>query len=284
MPRAGMPGRPFLLLLYGAAAFDSVETVVSTMKHVFTSKPPAGHVHASGPLLLPGVSVSQSATCGLTGEEPIVEREEHAKPGGLCSGWSRGVCCSHELLGALEDVVRNEESGCVGCKQNLEATVCALVCSPEAVRPSAKQFSAELSAAFCETAQDACEKISPCEKAVDIVSQFFGPISLDLVTNSPLSIVPPAEACEGSENSAAGTWNEGWRRTIPNQHRSSIYVMPIWREATSHALTTLVLVMVAYCVGLVVNFSKRETSRKHLPALSLIGASALRPRLDVARL
>jgi hypothetical protein len=150
------------------------------------------------------------------------------------------------------------------------------------VRPSAKQFSAEISAAFCETAQDACEKISPCEKAVDIVSQFFGPIHLDLVSNSPLSIVPPAEACEGAENESEPSM--GWRRTIPNQHRSSIYVMPIWREATSHALTTLVLVMVAYCVGLVVSFSKREKSKKALPALSLIGASMLRPRLDVARL
>jgi hypothetical protein len=282
MPRAGMPARPFFLLLYGATAFDSVETVVSTMKHVFTSKPLPGHGQATEPLLLAGVYASQSATCGLTGEEPILEGEErHSPSSGLCSGWSRGVCCSTELLSALEGVVRAEHSECVGCNQNLEATVCALVCSPEAVRPSSKQFSAELSAAFCETAQDACEKINPCERAVDIVSQFFGPISLNLVTNSPLSIVPPAEACEGSETDGEIL---GRRRTIPNQHRSSIYVMPIWREATSHALTTLVLVMVVYCVGLVVSFSKREASRKQLPALSLIGADALRPRLDVARL
>jgi len=250
-------------------------------------------VHAAHPrhsFVLPGVASVPSTTCGLTGEEPAEEKVDpqessffdHAS-GALCAGWSRDVCCSRELLAALEPVVRAESGrACTGCAKNLEATVCTLVCSPEAVQPSAKAFSAQLTTAYCEAAQDACDKVNPCEKAVDLVSQFFGPITLDLVASTPLATVPPYESCESS---SAGQGLIGQKRsTIPSHHRSSIYVMSIWREATSSVMITSVVVTCLYCVGMFLSFFRKHDYSGKIEALKLIGADELRPRLEVARL
>jgi hypothetical protein len=286
-----MPGRLVILFLWPAAAFESVEAVVMAMKHYFPAgdKAKARAPHARRSLVLTGVASTPSTTCGLTGEEPAEEKVDpqassffdHSSRA-LCAGWSRDVCCSKELLAALEPVVMAEASHtCTGCARNLEATVCTLVCSPEAVQPSAKAFSAQLTTAYCEAAQDACDKVNPCERAVDLVSQFFGPITLDLVASSPLATVPPYESCESS-NEGQGLLGRG--STIPSHHRSSLYVMNIWREATSSVMITVVIVMCIYCVGMFMSLLNKKEYSGSIEALKLIGADELRPRLEVARL
>lgn len=264
-----MPARLLLWLGY-AAAFESVEAVVSAMQKAVTSQP-----QKRAPLLL-GVSTEMTpGFCGLTGEEPF-----EAEPGGtMCSGWSRGVCCSAELLTALQPALAQASPSCPGCTANLEAAVCALACAPEAVRPSAKTFAAELPAAYCEAAKAACDQVSPCEAAVNILSNFFGPIELHTVLE-PLSMVPPADACEATPTREL---TMGGKRTIPSQHRANVHVMSIWREASSNALTTLVVVIFGYCMVLLVGFVRaQEVQAKKL--LPLLGAGAVKPRLDVSRL
>jgi hypothetical protein len=287
-----MPGRLVILFLWPIAAFESVEAVVMAMKHYF---PPGGKGKGRAPharhstVLPPEVASSPSTTCGLTGEEPAEEKVDPQESSffdhssrALCAGWSRDVCCSKELLAALEPVVVAEAShACTGCAKNLEAAVCTLVCSPEAVQPSAKAFSAQLTTAYCEAAQDACDKVNPCERAVDLVSQFFGPITLDLVASAPFATIPPYESCDVS-NEGQGLLGRG--STIPSHHRSSLYVMNIWREATSGFMITMVVVMGIYCVAIFLSFFRKQEFSGKIEALKLIGADELRPRLEVARL
>jgi hypothetical protein len=287
-----MPGRLAILFLWPTAAFESVEAVVMAMKHYLPpgQKAKVRAPYARHPFVLPGqVASVPSTTCGLTGEEPAEEKVDPQESSffdhssrALCAGWSRDVCCSKELLAALEPVVMAEAShACTGCAKNLEAAVCTLVCSPEAVQPSAKAFSAQLTTAYCEAAQDACDKVNPCERAVDLVSQFFGPITLDLVASSPLATVPPYESCETS-NEGQGLLGRG--STIPSHHRSSLYVMSIWREATSSVIITSVIVLGLYCVAMFLSFFRKQDLSGKIETLKLIGADELRPRLEVARL
>jgi hypothetical protein len=286
-----MPGRLAILFLWPITAFESVEAVVMAMKHYFPpgEKAKRGAPHARRSFVLPAVASAPSTTCGLTGEEPAEEKVDPLESSlfdhsssALCAGWSRDVCCSKELLAALEPVVMAEASHtCTGCAKNLEAAVCTLVCSPEAVQPSAKAFSAQLTSAYCEAAQDACDKVNPCERAVDLVSQFFGPITLDLVASAPLATIPPYESCESS-NEGQGLFGRG--SAIPSHHRSSLYVMNIWREATSSVMITSVIVLGLYCVGVFLSFFRKQELNGKIEALKLIGADELRPRLEVARL
>jgi len=276
-----MPVRLLLGLWAHAAAFESVEGVVAAMKNAVTSEP-----QKQAPLLL-GVSTRYTpAFCGLTGEEPF-EAEEPVASGALCAGWSRDVCCSAELLSALSPVVakaaaETPAARCPGCTANLEATVCALACAPELVRPSAKAFSAELSAAYCEAAKAACDQVSPCETAVDILKQFFGPIELHMLGGfGSAEMVPPADACESNTTREL---TMGGKRTIPSRHRASVHVMSIWREASLHMLTTLVVVVVGYLLHLLVGFLRSQEATAAKPHLALLGSQPVKPRLDVSRL
>jgi len=274
-----MPGRLLLGLWAHAAAFESVEGVVAAMKNAVQMLEP----QKQAPLLL-GVSARYTpAFCGLTGEEPF-EAEEPAATGAMCAGWTRDVCCSNELLSALSPVVAAHASpSCPGCTANLEATVCALACAPELVRPSAKAFAAELSAAYCEAAKAACDQVSPCETAVDILKQFFGPIELRQIGGfGSAEMVPPADACESNTTREL---TMGGKRTIPSRHRASVHVMSIWREASAHMLTTLVLVVVGYLLHLMVGFLRIQEAASAKPHLAMLGSQAeVKPRLDVSRL
>jgi len=274
-----MPGRLLLGLWAHAAAFESVEGVVAAMKNAVQMLEP----QKQAPLLL-GVSARYTpAFCGLTGEEPF-EAEEPAATGAMCAGWTRDVCCSAELLSALSPVVAAHASpACPGCTANLEATVCALACAPELVRPSAKAFAAELSAAYCEAAKAACDQVSPCETAVEILKQFFGPIELHLQGGfGSAEMVPPADACESNSTREL---TMGGKRTIPSRHRASVHVMSIWREASSHMLTTLVMVVFVYLVHLLVGFMRSQEATAAKPHLALLGSQPeVKPRLDVSRL
>lgn len=287
-----MPGRLFLLLCSSlhVVAFESVEAVVAALiSNAFSSL-----THATThpkQLLLTGVSQEvSSAFCGLTGEEPFEAEGEPVGsavgggPGLLCAGWTRGVCCSADLLTALQPaILAQSATNCPGCTQNLEAAVCAIACSPELVRPSAQAFKAELSSGYCVKAASACDEVNPCEKAVEIMSNFFGPIELSIVGQSSVGMVPPAETCEFTDDSHV----MGGKRVIPSQHRSSRHVMTIWREASNHALTTFVFVLVLYCVGLLLSFARSRDNqgqkKLYLPLVTAV-AQSVRPRLDVSRL
>lgn len=235
-----------LLALLGVNAFEQGESVVAALKHKHSF-------------------VDQGEySCPLTGSQPFARDEE----ANFCSGWIRGVCCSSELLAALQPVVqdaaRRHAPTCPGCAKNWEAAVCALACSPEVVQPSPQAFRAVLSVDFCEEFDSSCESVQSrgydlatggCARAVALVSQFFGPTELELVHRSSLDIRASTQNCERERRPrfSAGfvqlTPQVEVGPFVPARHRGSDQMASILVFALYSALSTFGALVTVYALG-----------------------------------
>ncbi|KAF4674656.1 hypothetical protein FOL47_008856 [Perkinsus chesapeaki] len=107
--------------------------------------------------------------CPLTGGIPS---DRPVGPGkvsdGPCSFWTKGVCCTDRQLIAVDEVlthalafVQDAPSSklgqCPGCRENMQALLCGVVCSPDIIEPVPNGgHEVVLPTAFCAAFQGSC--------------------------------------------------------------------------------------------------------------------------------
>ncbi|KAF4739243.1 hypothetical protein FOZ63_027931 [Perkinsus olseni] len=178
---------------------------------------------------VPDRSLHSPRQCPLTGESP---GDRMVPSEGSCAYWTRGVCCTEGQLLAVDEVLSHalafvhdaptsKLGQCPGCRENIHALLCGLVCSPDVLEKSPTgELEVVLPAAFCESLRGSCgmggetstgaNSESTCDigpEAKAIVETLLGRVSssatrvatVSVDHNKKHSILAVSTSCEGDD-------------------------------------------------------------------------------------